>query len=146
MFFLFMDEAFSVHEIANGPRFRHLWPDGNGYFHFAWVFPYLFLVFVVGMFFIRFLFRLPAATRNQYVIAGCMYVAGALGLELIGGKYKDMHSADLGYYLIITVEELMEMLAMIIFLNGTLRYYMAFQEKSELQLRFTLTADSVRNR
>jgi hypothetical protein len=141
MFFLFVDEAFCVHELWNGRRFKNLWPEGNGFFKFAWVIPYVILVAAVGSFFIRFLLRLPRATRVQFIIAGCMYVFGALGMELVGSKYVTAFGFDFGYYLLVVIEESLEMLAMIVFLKAVLNYYLDIRNAPSVTTSLILQKD-----
>ncbi len=139
LFFLFIDEAFCIHELWNGRRFKSLWPDGNGFLRFAWVIPYIALVTIVGAFFIKFLVRLPRTTRIQFIIAGCMYVFGALGMELVGSKYVTAFGFNIGYYFLIVIEESMEMLAMIVFLRAVLNYYLDYSPNKTATANLVLT-------
>jgi hypothetical protein len=123
--FLFMayDEAFEVHERLVSPV-RTLLGDGNlGVFHFAWVIPGIALVLVLAMFFLRFLLHLPAPTRLTFLMAATLYIGGAIGFELIGGRYAELHGIqNLTYKMITTVEESLEMAGVIIFIWGLLGY------------------------
>lgn len=140
--FLFFDEMFSIHEIANHKSFRGIWPKGNGFFYFAWVVPYFFLATGTLLFFIRFLLRLPFATRIRFVLAGLTYAGGALGMELLGGKYQDSFGINLNYYLIITIEESLEMLGMIIFFSAILNHFLVYTEKEREVIHLVVTADA----
>jgi hypothetical protein len=87
--FLFMafDEAFQVHETLISPV-RTLLDDSNlGVFYFAWVIPGIALVLVLGLFFLGFLLHLPATARLKFLMAATLYIGGAIGCELIGGRY-----------------------------------------------------------
>src|SRR5438105_3804596 len=64
---------------------------------------------VLGQMFLRFLLRLPADTRRWLLISGAVYLGGAVGMELIDGKYMEAHGANLTYMLMTTVEEGLEM-------------------------------------
>jgi hypothetical protein len=143
--FLFFDEAFSIHEIANHKMFKGIWPEGNGYFHFAWVIPYFFLGTAVLLFFSRFLMRLPYKTRVQFISAGLIYAGGALGMELLGGKYKSSYGLNLNYFLIITVEELLEMLGMVKFFDAIMNHFLSNSKKERLELKVALLNDRVSN-
>ena len=58
----------------------------------------------------RFLGHLPPTTRFRFILAGAVFVGGALGVELILGYWTDLHgSSNLGYAIIDWVEESMEM-------------------------------------
>ncbi len=91
--FLFMafDEAFQLHERLISPV-RTLLDDSNlGVYYFAWVIPGIALVLVLGLFFRRFLLHLPATPRLRFLMAGSLYIGGAIGVELIGGRYAELH-------------------------------------------------------
>ena len=63
--------------------------------------------------------RLPAGTRNAFVLAGCVAVGGAVGGELIG---EPMTADTMIYKLTTAVEDGMEMYGVIIFLAALMRY------------------------
>ena len=77
--------------------------------------------------FVPFLLSLPAATRNVFVAAGCLYVVGAVGVEMIGDP---MDADTMMYNLTTVVEEGMEMGGVILFLAATLRYMARGQDDS----------------
>jgi hypothetical protein len=79
--YLAIDEAIAIHELLV-PRAR-IFFHASGAFANAWVIPYgialvIFLFFVCGP-----LMRLPVSTRNGLVLAGIVFVTGALGFEMI---------------------------------------------------------------
>jgi len=98
--------------------------DGDlGIFYFAWVIPGIALVLVLGLFFLRFLLSLPATTRRRFLIAATLYLGGALGVELIGGQYAELHGFEsFTYSMIATVEESLEMAGLILFIRALLKY------------------------
>jgi hypothetical protein len=56
-------------------------------------------------------------------VAGSLYVVGALGMEMLGGKVADLHdSSTLTYAAIVTTEEFFEMLGSAIFLYALMVY------------------------
>lgn len=114
-FFLSLDEATSIHELLMYALGKGV--DARGVLHFAWVLVYLPLAAVVGVVYLRFLASLPRGLAARMVVAGTLYVAGAGGVEMVGGAYADVHGEEnLGYALITTVEELLEMVALVFFL------------------------------
>lgn len=135
--FLFMavDEAVSLHERLSEPT-RKLLGGGNlGVFYSAWVIPGIALVLVLALFFLRFLLHLPLRTRVTFLMAATLYLGGAIGLELIGGRYVELHgSQNLTYSMIATVEESLEMAGVIIFIWALL-VYIADNHK-EVRFRF----------
>lgn len=124
--FLFMayDEAFQVHDKLTGPIKQVLGDQTLGIFYFAWVIPGIVLVFAVGAFFLKFLLFLPPADRFRFLAAAALYLAGAIGFEMIGGSYAKTHGINnLTYSLITTVEESLEMTGLIVFIWALLNYY-----------------------
>lgn len=123
--FLFMaaDEAWSFHEGLMEPM-RQLLGDGKlGVLYFAWVIPGIALVLVLALFFLRFLLRLPAKTRLNFLLAATLYIGGTIGVELIGGRFAELHGIrNLTYSMIVTVEESLEMAGVIIFIWALLVY------------------------
>lgn len=135
--FLFMayDEAFQVHERLISPV-RTLLSDSNlGVFYFAWVIPGIALVLVLGLFFLRFLLHLPATARLRFLMAATFYIGGAIGVELIGGRYTELHgSQNWTYSMIATVEESLEMAGLIVFIWALLKY--CADNYKEVRFRF----------
>lgn len=130
-----VDEALSIHEKLVTPV-RGLLGDGPlGIFYFAWVIPGIAVVLVLTLFFLRFLLRLPAKTRFTFIVAGTLFIGGALGLELVGGRYAELHGQEnLTYSMIATVEESLEMAGVIVFIYALLKYIADNYE--EVRFRF----------
>ena len=133
--FLALDEAVSIHELLSGPTRTLMNLDGALYL--AWVVPYSLLVAGLLLIYGRFLFNLPYATRVLFVLSGVVFVAGAVGFELLGSNYHYIGNAgDPGYALLYTMEELLEMLGIAIFIYGLLFYFQT--ELSGYSLRFSM--------
>jgi hypothetical protein len=120
--FLSIDEDASIHEVLIVPLRTML--EVSGPFYYAWVIPYGLVVLAIGVAYIPFLFRLPRDIRRLIVIAGSLYVSGALGVELIEGWYYAAHdeTEDLVYELLVTFEESLEMLGTIVFCYALLLF------------------------
>ena len=117
------DEGWSFHERLNAPVRAALGNRDLGIFYYGWVAPALVLVAVLGALFLRFLWRLPARTRWQFLIAGAIYVGGAVGIELIEGRFDEVHGdQNLVSGLTATVQESMEMGGVIVFIWALLEY------------------------
>lgn len=81
----------------------------------------LVLIFVLA--YLRFLAALPARTRNLFLLAGAIYVAGALGVEMIGGRHAFVFGRyNFAYTMIATLEEFLEMLGILLFVQALLSY------------------------
>jgi hypothetical protein len=95
-----------------------------GPFLFAWVIPYGCAVVVIGFLYLRFVLRQPARTRRLIVAAGSVYLAGALGFELIGGWYLSRHDEieNFNYLLLVAAEEFLEMVGSVLFIYALLDF------------------------
>lgn len=81
-----VDEALSLHEQLIEPTSGLLGDRANGFLYFSWVLPAAAAMCVLLLAFARFLARLPGRTRNHVVLAGVLYLGGALGAESLSGK------------------------------------------------------------
>lgn len=118
-----MDESLSIHEAMIAPMRRMLGGEDLGIFYFAWVVPGIILVAALGLFFLRFLFRLPARTSVMFLIAATLYLGGAIGVELIEGWYRESHgNRNLTYQALVSLEEGLEMAGVIAFIHALLDY------------------------
>ena len=115
------DEAFSVHERLILPMRALLDGESRGIFYYGWVAPGLVLVAAVGVVLLPFLRRLPGLTRRRFLLAGGIYLVGALGVEMLGGLRAARHGTlDWPYALIVTTEEGLEMAGLIVFIRALL--------------------------
>jgi hypothetical protein len=112
--YLSLDEMISLHELLVPIVGKALHP--TGFFLFAWVIVAIPLVAIVGAMFLPFLFRLPRPTARRIVIAGSVFVAGALGMELVGGKLFTDFGLTPIYYAGAFVEEALEMVGVVLFI------------------------------
>lgn len=151
--FLAIDEGSQIHE-----RFGHftwvLLTHGDatvdlGIFYYAWVIPYGALALLFALVMGRFLLKLPARSRWGLVLAGGIYVCGAVLIEMISGKVGrpvegapspaslavlpcdvypygecNLHGLPL-YVLLYTIEECLEMCGLIAAASVVLRHVRA---------------------
>lgn len=114
-FALSMDELCQMHETIGYFVEKAVHP--HGFFRFGWVVPGMAFAAVFGAVYLRFLFQLPLQTRLRFIVAGMIYVGGAVGLEMVGGKYADKHGEEnLTYHLLSDAEETCEMLGIGLFI------------------------------
>jgi len=120
--FLAMDEALEIHEQFAGPV-RSALDITSGPFYFAWVIPYGVALLIFLAAYLKFLIELPARTRLLFVSAGCIYVTGAIGFELLGGSHSALSGKEnLMYVALSTSEEVFEMGGILIFVYALLSY------------------------
>ncbi|TPE46051.1 hypothetical protein [Pontibacter mangrovi] len=130
--FLYMsvDESAGVHEMFIYPL-RDTFALG-GVLYFSWVIVGGMLVLGLGLYYLRFLFSLAPKLRLKLMLAGVVYVSGALGVELLGGYYADTYGLDnFTYAFITTIEETLEITGIMIFITAL--YIYLEQELSSLR-------------
>jgi hypothetical protein len=119
---LALDEFASLHERLGGP-IRSLLNIESGPLFYGWVVPAMVAVGVFAVVFLRFLGRLPRATRRGLWTAGALFVGGAIGVEMLGASYDASHQGlDMTFVLIVTVEETLEMIGVAVFVATLLAY------------------------
>ena len=102
--YMSIDEAVELHEHLGGNL------DAGGILYFDWVIPAAVIVTALVIAFVPFIRALPRATRTRLIIAGAIYVGGALVMELPLGWWTEQHGTDgFGYAIIDWVEETLEM-------------------------------------
>lgn len=105
--FLAADEAFKIHDTLS------LGVHGD------WLKYYIPLAFIICIFYIKFLFKLPKKISALICFSGALFVTGAVGFEILGilfkttGGYKTL---DVEYRLLATAEESLEFLGVIAFI------------------------------
>lgn len=119
--FLALDEAAAVHEQLIDPVRRAL--DTGGALLHAWIIPYGIALTVMLALYIPFLRGLPARTLRLMLAAGALYVAGAIGMEIVGGYVWDRDPVrGIAIVAIMAVEETLEMVGLALFVYALLDY------------------------
>lgn len=121
------DEAVSIHERLGGVLARKLGSGkmggGYGFLRFEWVVPAILILAALGVYFLKFLLDQPPRRRWQFIAAGCIYVLGAVVMEMIGGKVSDIKSEHSLTYLMCThIEEGCEMIGVVWFMRALIEY------------------------
>jgi len=133
-FFLSMDEIAGIHELLVDPLREAL--NAGGLLHYTWVIPGAATVVIVGCLYLRFFLNLPRRTQGWFFLAATLFVGGAIGVEMLSGANADLLGEEnLDYALIVTIEEFLEMLGIVVFIRGILDYIEG--QLGELQFRFT---------
>ncbi len=102
-----VDDLAAVHEITINPLREAL--DLGGVLHFAWILPGIVIFAVLAAVFARFFRRLPTATRRLLGASGALFLAGALGMEMVDGLYASRYGQDGRFGLLVVVEEALEL-------------------------------------
>lgn len=129
--YLSLDEGAAIHEIFSDPLQAAF--NTTGYLSFAWLIAFVPLVIFFALFYLRFLLHLPPRIRNLFIIAGVLYVGGAVIVEAISANrwYVD-GGVSFPYLAIATVEESFEMLGVVVFIFALLSYLVAFQYTADI--------------
>jgi hypothetical protein len=119
--FLSIDEIHGIHEnltIIVKNTFAT-----SGFLYYSWIIPYSIGLIIFIAFFSRFLLDLPKRTMILFLVSGTVFVSGAIGFELFGGRQNELYGADnVLYCFFYTCEELLEMLGIAIFIYTLIKY------------------------
>jgi hypothetical protein len=129
---LSMDEAVGFHEMTIMPLREML--HTSGVFLFAWVVPALLFVAALGSVYLGFLWHLEAAFRLRLLLAGALFVGGAVGFEMLEGALAGFYQQHrLLYEVAMHLEDTLEFAGVLLFLHSLLVYVR--NQSPELQLR-----------
>ena len=132
--FLSIDEMTALHEMLIDPIRRRL--GTHGLLYYAWVIPGFAFVCGFVLAYWRFLFfHLDRKTRWRFVLAGSIFVTGALGLEMVEGAIHEQFGIhDARYQACVTVEETFEMFGVVLFMYSLMAYIAS--SLGEVHIRF----------
>lgn len=119
--FLSVDEAVALHELLIERTRVAL--NTSGIFYYAWIIPASVLLVIFVLVYLRLLLSLPAKIRLLWITAGIIFLSGTLGVEMLGGWYTEKFGVEnFTYTMIATLEELLEMVGILIFIYALLSY------------------------
>ena len=119
--YLSIDEGAVIHELFSTPLETAF--NTSGYLAFAWLILFVPLLLIFALLYLRFLFHLPPRIRNLFILAGVCYVGGAVVVEAISAnRYSIDGGVSFPYLTIGTVEELLEMWGVVLFIYALLSY------------------------
>jgi hypothetical protein len=111
LLYMSFDEVAGIHETVNS-----LSP-------ISWTIPFGLLALVIAAWMLPWVLRLPAATRLGLIASGFIYIAGAVGIELVTSQFFDeSNKRQLTYAFYTVVEEGMEMLGVVLMIHTLLRH------------------------
>lgn len=120
-FFMAVDEAIGIHELTSAPLRELLEP--TMLLTYTWVVIAVPVVAVIAIYCIKLLTTIPRHTAKRFIIAGAIYVGGAVGMEMIGGLFSPEHSNfSSAYAVCYMLEEIMEHVGMALFASALLDY------------------------
>ena len=90
---------------------------------FAWTLPAIATIVAASPWFVGFFKSLPYVTRVRFAFAAICLVTGGIGVEMLGARYISIVGArEGGYAVLVTIEELLEMIGVATFLHALLTY------------------------
>ena len=129
-----IDEIISLHEILIIPEVSEAL-NLPWFLHSMWVIPGTVFVIWFMRRYSKFVHHLPAKSKRQFISAACTYIGGALVMEMIGSHFAEsLGQQNLLYALIATVEEVLEMTGIIMFIYGLLRYLSKWAHQLDLHI------------
>ncbi len=144
-----VDEVATVHEAvgdALGSVFKSLGFTVAGLLYANWVIPGTIFVCVVLFAYLRFLVALPKETRRWFLVAGALFVAGAIGAEMLSsrlvslyGSWEHLENLPDNIKLVIvmqtTIEELLEMSGVVVFVYALLSYASSYVNEITVRIQ-----------
>ena len=139
--FLALDEALQIHEILIIPGLRY---QVHPALASTWVVPYAVLALILLWRFRHFLRSISQATASRLLRSGAVYIAGAIGMEMIGSfavrsSLIRLHSP--WYGAITGLEEALELVGIILLIDALLRALLDQRNCVDLTLRLGTDAD-----
>lgn len=115
-----LDEAVGFHGMLNHPMRQYLLTNG-GNITFPWVIPALVFVFIIVAAYLPLVASLPKPVATRILIAGAVFVGGAVGMETASGLVL-IYVPDQPwlYVAFAIVEEIMEKIGIVIFIDALL--------------------------
>ena len=72
---------------------------------------------------LKFIKQLPLQIAILFVVSGLIYVGGAIGFEMMEANIHDtIGKKNLGYSILITIEEVLEMIGITLFIFALLKF------------------------
>lgn len=132
--YLSIDEAAEIHERLTEPLQTAF--NTSGPLYFAWMVVFIPLVVIFGVVYFRFWLNLESRIRKLFLLAGVIYIGGAVGVEMIGSNlwYAD-GGTSLFYSTIGTIEEFLEMLGAATLIYTLLTYIAGTASDLQIDIR-----------
>jgi len=118
--FLSADESMQIHERLS--IVVNAFGSFGGILAFSWVVAMTPVVLVLGLLFLPFLLRLPAPVGRRLVVAGAVFVLGAIGCELVAGYLVSQGDRGWRYGVEVAAEEGLEMAGLVLAIGAVLDY------------------------
>lgn len=125
--FLSLDELFRIHENFQGYSSNAM--ERFGFFLYGWIVYYVAGLLILGVIIIQPLFKLPQSIIKKFLIAGCIFLLGAVVFENIAGTLilkENIIAEEVDVtpklFFLSTLEELLEMIGVSYFIYSILLF------------------------
>lgn len=116
-----VDEFTAMHERLE-KLFKNF-PDFNGLFAFKWVIPGIAFVLLFGLLYLMFFLHLEKRYKILFLASAILFFGGALGFEVIGGRFANYNDTrNFTFQMITTVEETLELGGISLLIYALLEY------------------------
>jgi hypothetical protein len=149
-----IDEVAWIHETVGESLgtllIRSIGAQQSGFLLYGWVLPAALFVLLVALTYLRFFVDLPMRTRRLFIVAGAIFVVGALGAEVASAQLVSLLNAGqrsltanvIVLILLTAIEELLEMLGVLILVYALLRHIETHLKLKDI-LRYRRKSESV---
>ena len=132
--YLSIDEASAIHEVFGTRIVSKAVGPTTGLLFYGWVLLGGLGALLFAAASVPFLWRLPRRTAGRFVLSGVLFVTGAVGLEMLGGRHAERAgNATVQYLLFYCAEEALEMLGAGLFFVSILRHVEAAHGPLEIR-------------
>lgn len=119
---LSLDATATIHDWLLEQDLVSTW-NTRGFLFFPWVIPGWIFVGLMTVIYFRFVFALPAQTRNLFIGSAIIYITGALVFEMMSAYLMDFYTDETIWRgLVATIKQSLELLGIITFIYGLLTY------------------------
>ena len=131
------DELLALHEGLNDNA------DLSSITPFSWVAFGMGFVFMFTLIFFRMVVQLPSPIRRLFILAGLIYLSGAIGMEIVAGHFVVPVWGDQGmkYVFCAATEEFLEMIGIVVFNYALLTYLVQGRREIALALEVHVYQD-----
>ena len=117
--YLGIDEGTRFHEEIGDLTENFI--ESSGYLYFPWVVPYMTLVVIAGLIYLRFFLSLSRDMQRRLIFSAVLFIGGAVGVEMISANQADLHgTSSISYSILYTIEESLEMAGLLVLANTLL--------------------------
>lgn len=119
--YLALDEILELHEHL--VRITESFLNLSGYGTSYWIIPFGIMGVILFIVLFKFLKELPKKTLRQFIVAGFVFILGAVGVEILGGIHEEINGRqNVTYVSLYTVEETLEMVGIALFIYALTTY------------------------